>query len=496
MLQRVFIAALAALTLLGLMETADAAAPAAASGRSALVFYDSSSGVSESYELGSDGTLSGRSPSEGASGFDLVISADVDGDGTGEVVRYDADGGQPGRAFGSVDQGLVNGQRVNLLSSATWRSGWDEIVAVDWTGDGTEELLFYDGDARRAEVFDVQAGRMRSIYSSLRWKRGWDQIVAMDLDGDNFGDLVLYDADGGDSGRGRSTILRGSATGVRKVSVGKRWRSDWDTIIAGNWSTDTGSELMLYSAVRGAGTIQTVSNAGRLGRVYSSERWSKGWDSIVGLDLNEDAFTDVVFYDSTGGDPGRGRGRFYFGRSESIRTAGESTRWRSTWDVLVPSSRSLAATARPIPTTTTTTTIPPTTMPPRPTTTSAAVVPFPAFPTCHPDYFTPPCVPFSFDNNSVNCPSVGFQVRLKSVQRDPYRLDQGGVPGLGCESYPVFGAAPPTTRPAPAPVPPPAPTVSYRNCAAARAAGAAPIRRGQPGYGRHLDRDGDGIGCE
>ena len=36
----------------------------------------------------------------------------------------------------------------------------------------------------------------------------------------------------------------------------------------------------------------------------------------------------------------------------------------------------------------------------------------------------------------------------------------------------------------------------YPNCAAARAAGAAPVRRGQPGYGSHLDRDNDGIGCE
>lgn len=38
--------------------------------------------------------------------------------------------------------------------------------------------------------------------------------------------------------------------------------------------------------------------------------------------------------------------------------------------------------------------------------------------------------------------------------------------------------------------------VFYANCAAARAAGAAPVYRGEPGYGKHLDRDGDGIGCE
>lgn len=39
-------------------------------------------------------------------------------------------------------------------------------------------------------------------------------------------------------------------------------------------------------------------------------------------------------------------------------------------------------------------------------------------------------------------------------------------------------------------------TAYFPNCAAARAAGAAPVRRGDAGYGSHLDRDGDGIGCE
>ncbi|TFD50306.1 DUF1524 domain-containing protein [Cryobacterium frigoriphilum] len=45
----------------------------------------------------------------------------------------------------------------------------------------------------------------------------------------------------------------------------------------------------------------------------------------------------------------------------------------------------------------------------------------------------------------------------------------------------------------------PAPAVSdvfYQNCDAVRAAGAAPISTGQPGYSRKLDRDGDGVGCE
>ena len=36
----------------------------------------------------------------------------------------------------------------------------------------------------------------------------------------------------------------------------------------------------------------------------------------------------------------------------------------------------------------------------------------------------------------------------------------------------------------------------YPNCKAARAAGAAPLYRGDPGYREELDRDRDGIACE
>lgn len=40
------------------------------------------------------------------------------------------------------------------------------------------------------------------------------------------------------------------------------------------------------------------------------------------------------------------------------------------------------------------------------------------------------------------------------------------------------------------------PQVSYADCSEARAAGAAPLFRGQPGYTADLDRDNDGIACD
>lgn len=57
---------------------------------------------------------------------------------------------------------------------------------------------------------------------------------------------------------------------------------------------------------------------------------------------------------------------------------------------------------------------------------------------------------------------------------------------------PAATTPPPPTTQAPAP----ATTVSYLSCEDVRAAGAAPIHRGDPGYSGDLDRDGDGVACE
>lgn len=49
----------------------------------------------------------------------------------------------------------------------------------------------------------------------------------------------------------------------------------------------------------------------------------------------------------------------------------------------------------------------------------------------------------------------------------------------------------------PAPIPTvPQSSVNYGSCADAKAAGAAPIYQGEPGYSAKLDRDKDGIACD
>lgn len=59
---------------------------------------------------------------------------------------------------------------------------------------------------------------------------------------------------------------------------------------------------------------------------------------------------------------------------------------------------------------------------------------------------------------------------------------------------PIARSAPP--KPRRTPVPRRGGAVYYANCDEVRAAGKAPLHRGQPGYRPGLDRDGDGLACD
>ncbi len=83
----------------------------------------------------------------------------------------------------------------------------------------------------------------------------------------------------------------------------------------------------------------------------------------------------------------------------------------------------------------------------------------------------------------------------------------GGLNAQGCHNnrktvdYRCHGGGAATSAPIPRSSFAPASSArstggSYANCTEARNAGAAPVRRGDLGYGSHLDRDNDGGRCE
>jgi micrococcal nuclease len=118
-----------------------------------------------------------------------------------------------------------------------------------------------------------------------------------------------------------------------------------------------------------------------------------------------------------------------------------------------------------------------------------------------------------FAKYAADAVSTSLQARQNTASQTAVGL--WAMPCNGTIDAPTPAPPAPPAAPAPAPAPAPAqqnpvptPTeaqapapdnsssVYYKNCTAAKAAGAAPLYLGEPGYRKALDRDGDGVACE
>ncbi len=97
--------------------------------------------------------------------------------------------------------------------------------------------------------------------------------------------------------------------------------------------------------------------------------------------------------------------------------------------------------------------------------------------------------------NDLKAKVCGSTLRLDTAQEQLYASKVSH--GYDHAKSTAVGATPSAATPAnPATTAASAGGVYYANCSAARAAGAAPLHLGDPGYRPALDRDGDGIACE
>lgn len=113
-------------------------------------------------------------------------------------------------------------------------------------------------------------------------------------------------------------------------------------------------------------------------------------------------------------------------------------------------------------------------------------------------------------NKSFRCSYVARQVAVKvkyglwvtRAERDAIArvlapcpdqrlpVEPGAIGAVAVRSSASAGQGPSSV------VPPAKADVYYPNCASVRAAGRAPLKRGEPGYRTGLDRDADGVACE
>ncbi|MFG2713223.1 excalibur calcium-binding domain-containing protein [Streptomyces goshikiensis] len=91
----------------------------------------------------------------------------------------------------------------------------------------------------------------------------------------------------------------------------------------------------------------------------------------------------------------------------------------------------------------------------------------------------------------TDCPERAGAARQASKAPAP-----AASPTPARTAVPVSTPVPPKPKKPQTPPPADDEPVFFQNCDAAKAAGKAPVRRGQPGYRDALDRDKDGIACD
>ncbi|MGY2067507.1 GmrSD restriction endonuclease domain-containing protein [Blastococcus sp. SYSU DS0619] len=104
-------------------------------------------------------------------------------------------------------------------------------------------------------------------------------------------------------------------------------------------------------------------------------------------------------------------------------------------------------------------------------------------------------------DRSYRCSYVARQVAVKlrygawvtPAERNAVVTVLGGCPDEPLPGGTIAGSP---EEPAEGATAGPVPSAGYADCAAVRAAGAAPITAGEPGWQQRLDGDGDGVGCE
>lgn len=260
---------------------------------------------------------------------------DLDGNGIGDALLYDAASGQyamkigvPG-AFSTWNSGLwatgwiVRKARFNTdafddlffynpasglfykalnqgdgtlaLFGYNWATGGTPVVG-DWNGDGLSDVLLYNQTSGAWFRGMSSSGSADFVYTPGLWAPGWS-IYTGDFDGSGTEDLFLYNRNGAaDANSGKwfrvMTLADGSFAYIAGDVV---WATFWQPSV-GDWNADGNDDLFLYADT--GQWFQVFFTAA--GATYVGDTWAAGWQ-VRTARFNADGRDDLHLYNPVTG---------------------------------------------------------------------------------------------------------------------------------------------------------------------------------------------------
>ena len=214
-----------------------------------------------------------------------------------------SDGMQEGSLNGKPQEG---GFVLNTTTSATgWATYWDEIIPVDYNGDGKTELLFWNRVAETNEhsaaLVNISSNGTVSVISLLDNWVPRDKIIPLDYNSDNKTDLLFWDQIPNSNTVSHAWLYEinndGSLT-LKKSYI----LSHWDDIIPLDYNGDGKSELLFWNKQLGSARLVSYTINGQEIPIKDYSGWSTHWDEILPLDYTDDNKTDLLFWNKDTGD--------------------------------------------------------------------------------------------------------------------------------------------------------------------------------------------------
>ena len=200
-------------------------------------------------------------------------------------------------AYEFADVGM-SGCIYDTILEGTYSSTWTHVEAVDLSGDGDDELLFYRSSDGRYVYYELTgSGGLGSKLADGYWGSGWDAVEPVNLDGDAADELMFYRRSDGRFGYYNLTSQGVIGSAVRADYFGAGWTSLEPVDIDG----DGDDEMLFYRKSDGRFAYYNLNSNGTIGSSVRVGYMGLNWDVIEPTDLDGDSTDEMLFYRKSDG---------------------------------------------------------------------------------------------------------------------------------------------------------------------------------------------------
>jgi len=245
------------------------------------------------------------------SGKDRIVALDYDGDQDDDLCLY-----RPGNQVVYIARSNGNGSYTNIVASHGGLAGFDmksnidKVVSLDYNGDGKDDLCFIRPGSQVVYIGRSNGnGTFTNVVAShgglagFDMKSGLDQVVALDYNGDGKDDLCFYRPGsqvvyiGRSNGNGTFTNVVASHGGL----AGFDMKSRLDKVVALDYNGDGKDDLCFYRPGSQVVYIARSNGNGTFTNIVASHGGLAGFDmkstidKVVAMDYDNDGDDDICF---------------------------------------------------------------------------------------------------------------------------------------------------------------------------------------------------------